>query len=91
MTSRRMLRIATRPSSAMLRTTLTSCLRRSSVSSGTARRIRLPSLFGVSPTSDSRIARSIALIELLSYGWIVSSRASGALIVASCLSGVAVP
>ena len=36
------------------------------------------------------IARSIALIELLSYGWTVSSRASGALIVAICRSGVIV-
>ena len=62
----------------MWRTTLTSCVRRSSVSSGMPSRIRLPSLDGVRPMSDSRIARSIALIELLSYGWTVSSRASGA-------------
>ena len=55
------------------------------------RRIRFPSLPGVSPTSDSRIARSIALIEVLSYGWTVSMRASGAVTVASCLSGVDVP
>ena len=33
---------------------------------GSPRRIRLPSLFGVRPTSDSRIAFSIALIEHLS-------------------------
>ena len=91
MTSRRMLRIATRPSSAIPRTTLTSCLRRSSVSSGTCRRMIDPSLLGVSPMSDSRIACSIALIELLSYGWTVSRRASGALSVASCLSGVWAP
>ena len=50
-----------------------------------------PSLFGVRPTSDSRIARSMFLIEFLSYGWTVSSRASGAETVASCLSGVWVP
>ena len=37
------------------------------------------------------IARSIALIELLSYGWTVISRASGALIVAICRSGVIAP
>ena len=37
------------------------------------------------------VARSIALIELGSNGWIVSDRGSGALIVASCLSGVWVP
>ena len=59
-----------RPSSAMCRTTFTSSLRRSSVSSGIARRISLPSLFGVRPRSDSMIAFSIALIEDLSYGWI---------------------
>ena len=66
-------------------------MRRSSVSSGIARRMIVPSLFGVRPTSDSMIAFSIALIEALSYGWTVSSRASGALIVASCLSGVSAP
>ena len=37
------------------------------------------------------IARSIVLIELLSYGWTVSSRASGALIVDICFSGVIAP
>ena len=66
MTSRRMLRTATRPSSAIPRTTLTSCLRRSSVSSGMVRRISLPSLDGVSPRSEFMIAFSIALIELWS-------------------------
>src|SRR5271166_33568 len=64
--SRRTLRIATRPSSARLRTTLTSSRRRSSVSSGIARRTTLPSLEGFRPTSDSLIAFSIALIEALS-------------------------
>ena len=53
--------------------------------------MRLPSLDGFSPRSDSRIAFSIAFIELLSYGCTVSSRASGAEIVASCLSGVGAP
>ena len=51
----------------------------------------LPSLEGVRPRSDSMIAFSIALIEDLSYGWIVSSRASGAEIVASWFSGVSAP
>ena len=45
----------------------------------------------VSPMSDSRIARSIALTEFLSYGCTVSRRASGAETVASCFSGVIVP
>ena len=51
----------------------------------------LPSFDGVSPRSDSWIARSIVLIELGSNGWIVSSRGSGTLIVASCFSGVSWP
>ncbi len=51
----------------------------------------LPSLFGVRPMSDSRIARSIAFTEFLSYGCTVSRRASGAETVASCLSGVIAP
>ena len=67
-TSRRMLRTATRPSSATPWTTLTSSLRRSSVSSGICRRITLPSLEGVRPRSDSITAFSIAEIEDLSYG-----------------------
>src|SRR5215207_8835080 len=65
-TSRRTLRTATRPCSAIPWTTFTSSLRRSSVSSGIERRITWPSFEGVSPTSDSRIAFSIALIEFLS-------------------------
>ena len=59
--SRRTLRTATRPSSARWRTTLTSSLRRSSVSCGIGRRMSLPSFDGVRPRSDSWIARSIAL------------------------------
>ena len=51
----------------------------------------LPSLDGLRPRSESRIDFSIAFIALLSYGVTVSSRASGALIVASCLSGVCAP
>ena len=47
-------------------TTFTSSLRRSSVSSGIVSRITLPSFEGVSPTSDSMIDFSIALIEDLS-------------------------
>ena len=59
--SRRTLRTATRPSSAMWRTTLTSSLRRSSVSCGIGRRMILPSFDGVRPRSDSWIAFSIVL------------------------------
>ena len=66
-------------------------MRRSSVSSGIESRITWPSFEGVSPTSDSRIDFSIALIEFLSYGVMVSRRASVAEICASCLSGVTAP
>ena len=51
----------------------------------------LPSFDGVSPRSDSWIARSICLIDDGSNGWIVSSRASGTLIVAMFFSGEGVP
>ena len=66
-------------------------LRRSSVSCGIGSRIILPSFEGVSPSSDSWSARSIDLIELGSYGWIVSRRGSGTLIVESWFSGVSWP
>src|SRR3954469_16356105 len=89
--SRRTLRTATFPSSAILRTTFTSSFRRSSVGCGIGSRTTLPSFDGVRPRSDSWIAFSIALIELGSNGWIVSIRGSGTLIVASCFSGVEVP
>src|SRR5258705_3205548 len=59
--SRRRLRTATRDSSAILCTVFASCLRRSSVGDGIARRTILPSLTGVSPRSDVMIAFSIAL------------------------------
>jgi hypothetical protein len=55
------------------------------------RRRMPPSLAGLRPRSDSSTARSISLIALLSYGVIVSRRASGTLICASWLSGVLVP
>src|SRR5262249_43053791 len=90
-TSRRTLRTAPRPSSATPLTTLTISRRRSSVISGIARRIRLPSLDGVRPMSDSWIDFSIAPIALLSNGVTVSSRASLAATLASCLSGVWAP
>ena len=91
MMSRRTLRIATRPSSATPWMTLTISRRRSSVISGICRRMTLPSLFGVSPTSDSLIAFSIALERTLVVGRDVSSRASAAATLESWLSGVSVP
>src|SRR5439155_1228248 len=61
-------RTATRPSSANLWMTLTSSLRRSSVSEGMGMRMMLPSLAGVRPRSDARIAFSTALRRLLPHG-----------------------
>src|ERR1051326_2377358 len=52
---RRACGIASRPSSANLWTTLTSSLRRSSVSGGIGMRMTLPSFDGVSPRSDARM------------------------------------
>src|SRR5207237_263744 len=54
-----------------------SCLRRSSVGDGMARRTSLPSFTGVRPRSDAMIAFSIALSWLASQGWITMVRASG--------------
>ena len=48
----------------------------------------LPSLEGARPSCASTMPFSIAFIEDLSNGWIVSIRASGTLMVASCFSGV---
>ena len=54
-------------------------------------RMSEPSLAGVSPRSDARIAFSIALRRVLSQGWIVSSFGSGAATLATWLSGVSLP
>ena len=89
--SRRMLRTATLAASPFFLTSLTSSLRRSSVSSGNTRRITLPSLLGFNPRSEVRIAFSIHLIRLLSHGWIWIIRASGTVIFATCLRGVGAP
>src|SRR5579883_1735424 len=59
MASRRTLRTATRPSSTCLRTSFTMSRRRSSVMVGMVRRMCWPSLLGVSPRSDLRIAFSM--------------------------------
>ena len=91
MTSRRTLRIAIRPSSAMWRTIFTNSLRRSSVSCGITSRMMLPSLDGVRPRFASVMPRSIAFSDDLSNGCTVSICASAALIVASCFSGVDAP
>src|SRR6185437_4824804 len=89
--ARRRLRMATFPSSALCRTTLTSSFRRSSVSGGKERRMTVPSLAGLMPRSEVKMAFSTADSELLSYGVMTSSMASGTLNPASCFSGVWVP
>ena len=86
-----MLRTEIRASSPLCRASLTYSLRRSSVSSGSETRIRLPSLVGFTPRSESRRDFSIAAIEVLSYGVIRMVRASGVWNDASCCSGVGEP
>ena len=51
----------------------------------------LPSLLGFTPRSESRIARSMAPIELLSYGLMMTMRASGVVKEASWFTGVGAP
>ena len=58
-------------------TTFTNSLRRSAVSGGNDRRMLLPSLLGLRPRSDWRMAFSMAAMAPLSYGVITSMRASG--------------
>ena len=65
--------------------------RRSSVSCGKLIRMTVPSLVGLTPRSESRIARSIAPIELLSYGVTTAMRGSGTVSEASWMTGVIAP
>src|SRR2546422_3519285 len=88
---RRSVRTSTRPSSTFLCSCFTSSLRRSSLRAGMFRRMTAPSLLGVSPRSEPRIAFSIALMRLRSHGWMTICRGSGALMAASDTSGVAAP
>src|SRR5207247_833857 len=90
-TSRRMLRMWTRTSSAIFFACFASSLRRSSVSGGIGTRWSLQSFVGVRPRSEARIAFSMSLIILGSNGWTVRSRFSGAASEATCLRGVGVP
>ena len=74
---RRMLRIAMRASSALDLATLMNSLRRSSVNCGKGTRTIAPSFEGLTPRSESRIARSIAPSAVLSNGVITATRGSG--------------
>src|SRR5204863_3623581 len=89
--SRRTLRTATRASSAILWTFLTSCLRRSSVGVGIVSRMTLPSFTGWMPRSDFMMAFSTSLSCAASHGWIMSVRASGTETEAIWLMGVGLP
>ena len=66
-------------------------LRRSSDSSGKTTRITAPSLPGLTPRSLSRIAFSIAAIEPLSKGWMMTMRGLGGVERRELLIGVGVP
>src|SRR5699024_9179012 len=88
---RRALRTDTRASSALALASLVYSLRRSSVSSGSTIRTTLPSLAGLTPRSESRIAFSIDDIDDLSNGVMMTIRASGTCTVASCMIGVWAP
>ena len=91
MASRRMLRMATLPSSTIFLTCLHSSLRRSPVSSGTIRRMTLPSLEGLMPISDFSIAFSMGPIIFGSHGAITSRRGSGEEMLPTWFSAVGVP
>jgi len=70
---------------------LASCFRRSSVSGGMGSLTTLPSLSGVKPRSEARIAFSIFGIVDGSHGWMTMRLGSGVDRVAIWLSGVGVP
>ena len=72
-------------------TTLTSSLRRSSVSGGMLSRTTVPSTLGIRPISLLVMAFSIAPRTPRSHGWMTIWWGSGTLIPASWLSGVWVP
>ena len=72
-------------------TCLPSSLRRSSVSGGRLMRMTLPTVVGVKPRSEARIAFSTAPTMFFSYGVIVIERASATATFATCMTGVSVP
>ena len=83
--------MATLASSPLGLATLTISRRRSSDSCGMTTRMIVPSLVGLTPRSESRIAFSIAPSWLASYGLMTAIRASGMEMPASWLSGVGEP
>ena len=86
-----MLRTDTLASSPLDLACLTSSRRRSSVSCGMATRMTLPSLDGLTPRSELRIASSIGFSCDCSYGLMTTSRASGTLMLDSWVIGVGDP
>ncbi len=61
------------------------------MSCGSVTRMTLPSSFGFTPRSDSRIACTISFVEFLSNGVMSTIRASGMWMEANCCRGVAAP
>ena len=88
---RRTFRTVTRPSSAFCLTTLTSSFLRCSVGTGNDRRMTVPSLEGVMPSSELWSAFSMAGSDPLSYGDTTRRRASGTLNPAIWRSSVSAP
>ncbi len=88
---RRTERIEIFESSALPLATLMYSRRRSSVSSGNTTRMMLPSLLGLTPRSESRIACSMLRSALLSNGVTTAIRGSGTEKDASWLMGVRAP
>ena len=86
-----MARTAILHSSAILRVCLTSSFLRSSVSSGSSRRMIFPSLVGLMPRSDFWISFSMTLSMLCSQGAIWMMRGSGMEMLATWLMGVGEP
>ena len=91
MPSRRTPRTATRAPSAYLWAVLTRSLRRSSVSGGSGTRITWPSVCGLRPRPESRIATSAALVTDLSQTCTDSRPGPATEMLATWFSGCTVP
>ena len=91
MPSRRTLRTAMRPCSAYLLAILVNSTRRSSESGGMGTRSTWPSAAGLRPRFAPRIAFSTAPTNERSQTCTVIMRGSGTLMVATWLSGMALP
>ena len=91
MPSRRTLRTATRACSAYWPATLARSRRRSSFSSGIGRRRIVPSICGLMPRPELRIALSTAPTSDLSQTLTSTMRGSGTVMVPSWFTGIGLP